>query len=84
MRTSKGNGQALPFPMHEMGGIPNANASTDQCEGGNLSFYLGGKAPSDPETWTPNMEAVQATIKFTLATGQLNINVEQATNTPQQ
>ena len=25
---------------------------------GNLSFYLGGKAPSDPEKWTPNMDAV--------------------------
>ena len=38
---------------------------------GNLSFYLGGKAPSDPETWTPNMETVRATIKFAIATGRL-------------
>ena len=29
MWTSEGNGQALSLPMHEMGGTPNANVSTD-------------------------------------------------------
>jgi len=51
---------------------------------GNLSFHLGGKAPTDPETWTPNMDAVRATTKFTLATERLDMEVEQAGNTPQQ
>jgi endonuclease/exonuclease/phosphatase family metal-dependent hydrolase/ribonuclease HI len=57
-------------------------AQTDTRRG-NLSFYLGGKAPSDPETWTPNTDAVRATIKFAIATGRLDIEVEQAANTPQ-
>ena len=48
---------------------------------GSLSFYLGGKAPSDPEKWTPNMDAVRATIKYVIATGRLDSEVEQATNT---
>jgi hypothetical protein len=51
---------------------------------GNLSFYLGGKAPSDPKTWTPNMDAVRATIKFAIATGRLDMEVEQTANTLQQ
>jgi hypothetical protein len=51
---------------------------------GNLSFHLGGKAPSDPEKWTPNMDAVRATIKFAIATGRFDTEVEQAANTPQQ
>jgi hypothetical protein len=57
-------------------------AQTDTRRG-NLSFYLGDKAPSDPETWTPNMDAVRATIKFALATGRLNTETEQAANTAQ-
>jgi ribonuclease HI len=58
-------------------------AQTDTRRG-NLSFYLGGKAPSDPETWTPNMDAVRATIKFAIATGRLDMEVEQVANTPHQ
>jgi hypothetical protein len=58
-------------------------AQTDTRRG-NLSFYLGGKALSDPETWTPNLDAVRATIKFAIATGRLDMEVEQAANTPQQ
>ena len=50
---------------------------------GNLSFYLGGKTSSDPETWTPNMDAVQATIRFAIATGRLDMEVEQAANSPE-
>jgi hypothetical protein len=34
--------------------------------------YLGGKSPSDDQKWTPNMEAVRATIRFALATGRLD------------
>jgi hypothetical protein len=56
-------------------------AQTDTRRG-NLSFYLGGKALSNPETWTPNTDAVRATIKFAIATGRLDIEVEQAANTP--
>jgi hypothetical protein len=51
---------------------------------GNLSFYLGGKAPSDPETWTLNMDVVRATIKFAIATGRLEMEAEPAADTPQQ
>ncbi|EXK24155.1 hypothetical protein FOMG_19109 [Fusarium oxysporum f. sp. melonis 26406] len=39
---------------------------------GNLSFYLGGKSPSDDAKWTPNMQAVHATIRFAMATGRLD------------
>ena len=37
---------------------------------GNLSFFLGGKAASDPVGWQPNMKAVRATIQYTIATGR--------------
>jgi hypothetical protein len=43
---------------------------------GSLSFYLGGKAPSDLEPWAPNMDAVRATVKYAIATGRLDIEVE--------
>ncbi len=39
---------------------------------GNLSFYLGGKSPSDSKNWSPNMQAVRATIRFAIATGRLD------------
>jgi hypothetical protein len=37
----------------------------------NLSFFLGGKLPSDDQKWTPNLEAVRASIRFAIATGRL-------------
>jgi exonuclease III/ribonuclease HI len=43
-----------------------------QTSRGNLSFYLGGKGPTDDEKWTPNMEAVKATIRFAMATNRLD------------
>jgi ribonuclease HI len=58
-------------------------AQTDTRRG-KLSYYLGGKAPSDPETWAPNMDAVRATIKYAIATGRLNTETEQTANTQQQ
>jgi hypothetical protein len=39
---------------------------------GNLSFYIGGKSPSDDKNWSPNMQAVRATIPFAIATGRLD------------
>jgi hypothetical protein len=39
---------------------------------GNLSFFLGGKSPSDNQRWTPNLEAVRASIRFAIATGRLD------------
>lgn len=51
---------------------------------GNLSFYLGGKAPSDPARWTPNMEAVRATVKFAISTRRLDTEVEQSAGNTQQ
>ena len=51
---------------------------------GNLSFYLGGKAPTDPATWTPNVNAVRATIKFAITTGRLDTEAEQLTNAQEQ
>ena len=41
---------------------------------GNISFYLGGKTSTDDKNWTPNMNAVQATIRFAIATGRLDSN----------
>jgi hypothetical protein len=55
-------------------------AQTDTRRG-NLSFYLGGKAPSDLETWTLNMDAVRAIVKYAIATGRLEMDVKQATST---
>ncbi|KAK2006469.1 hypothetical protein LZ32DRAFT_632939 [Colletotrichum eremochloae] len=42
---------------------------------GNLSFYLGGKAASDPNEWSPCMDAVWETIKFAIATGRLDAQI---------
>lgn len=39
---------------------------------GNIFFYLGGKATSDGQEWSPDMDAVRATIKFAIATGRLD------------
>ncbi|KAK4118796.1 hypothetical protein N657DRAFT_556331, partial [Parathielavia appendiculata] len=40
---------------------------------GCLSFYLGGKAPSDPKEWSPDIKAIRATIKYyAMATGRLD------------
>ena len=50
---------------------------------GNLSFYLGGKAPSDPERWTPNMDAVRATIKYAMTSGRLDTEPEPLMGTSQ-
>ena len=44
---------------------------------GNLSFYLGGKSPSDDKDWSPNMRAVRATIRFAIATGRLRTEQQQ-------
>jgi len=41
---------------------------------GNISFYLGGKSPTDDKNWAPNMNAVRATIRFAIATGRLDTN----------
>ena len=38
---------------------------------GNLSYFLGGKAPSDDDKWKPATRAVKAVIKFAMATGRL-------------
>jgi hypothetical protein len=43
---------------------------------GILSFYLGGKVPSDPKMWSPDMKAVRATIKYAMATGRLDADEE--------
>ncbi|KOS36535.1 hypothetical protein ACN38_g12716 [Penicillium nordicum] len=42
-----------------------------QAHRGNISFALGGKQPSDDQNWTPNLEAVRASIRFAIATGRL-------------
>ena len=39
---------------------------------GNLSFYLGGRARSDDEDWTPDINMVQATVRYAIATGRLD------------
>ncbi|KAJ5921579.1 hypothetical protein N7454_009053 [Penicillium verhagenii] len=42
-----------------------------QTHRGNISFFLGGKQPADDQKWTPNLEAVRASIRFAIATGRL-------------
>lgn len=39
---------------------------------GNISFFLGGKSPSDTQNWAPNSEAVRTSIRFAFATGRLD------------
>ncbi len=46
MWPSKGNGQALYFPMHDMGGIPNANAGTDKHKKRQPLILLGRESTS--------------------------------------
>jgi hypothetical protein len=38
----------------------------------NISFFLGGKSPSDDQSWKPNLKAVRASIRFAIATGRLD------------
>jgi hypothetical protein len=40
---------------------------------GNISFFLGGKSPLDDANWTPNLDAVRASIRFAIATGRLEV-----------
>ena len=44
---------------------------------GSLSFYLGGKAPSGPRQWTPNVDVVRTTVKYAIATGRLMAEPDQ-------
>jgi hypothetical protein len=45
-----------------------------QTKIGNLSFFLGGKAESDRLKWAPDLQAVQAAIKFDIDTKRLDAN----------
>jgi hypothetical protein len=45
---------------------------------GSLSYFLGGKASSDPHNWRPNIKAVRKTVKYAISTGRLDREVEQA------
>jgi len=38
---------------------------------GSLSYFLGGKAASDPLSWKPSLAAVRATVQYAIATGRL-------------
>jgi hypothetical protein len=40
---------------------------------GCLSFFLGGKSPSDLEPWKPRLSVVRATIQYAMATGRLSL-----------
>ncbi|KDN61464.1 hypothetical protein CSUB01_11710 [Colletotrichum sublineola] len=42
---------------------------------GNLSFHLGGKAATDPDDWSPCMDVVRETVKFAIATGRLDMQI---------
>src|SRR5271163_3379612 len=48
----------------------------------NLSFYLGGRSPSDTEPWTPSMDAVRATVQYAISTGRLDHNPSQTPTIP--
>jgi len=43
---------------------------------GNLSFFLGGKSHSDPERWQLDIKTIHAAIKFVIATGRLEQELE--------
>jgi hypothetical protein len=51
---------------------PSSLFTTLSFHRGNLSFFLGGKSPSDKQQWTPNLEAVRASIRFAISTGRLD------------
>ncbi|KAI2734223.1 hypothetical protein DTO013E5_10100 [Penicillium roqueforti] len=38
----------------------------------NISFFQGGKSPSDDQKWTPNLDAVRASVRFAITTGRLD------------
>ena len=42
---------------------------------GSLSYFLGGKARSDPKDWTPVLSAVRATIKYAAASTVSNLSL---------
>jgi hypothetical protein len=42
---------------------------------GCLSFFLGGKAPTEPASWKLNLAAIRAAVKYTIATGRLAVDV---------
>ncbi|KZL81779.1 c6 zinc finger domain-containing protein, partial [Colletotrichum incanum] len=43
----------------------------------NMSFYLCGKAASDPDDWSLCMDVVTETVKFAMATGRLDMQINQ-------
>jgi hypothetical protein len=47
-----------------------ATVHGDKTREYSISFYLGGKVPSEPKEWMPDMKAVRATIKYAMATGR--------------
>jgi hypothetical protein len=38
---------------------------------GSLSYFLGGKAASDPSSWKPSLLEVRATVQYAISTGRL-------------
>ena len=45
-----------------------------QTQMGNLSYFLGGMAATDGPEWAPDLQEVQATVRFALATKRLEAN----------
>lgn len=45
-----------------------------QTKMGNLSYFLGGMAATDGPEWAPDLQEVQATVRFALATKRLEAN----------
>jgi hypothetical protein len=80
LRAGKRNSRTLPLQLLIVGDAPRTLSGTNGNQKGSLSYFLGGKAPSDPRSWAPNMEAVRTAIKYTIATGRLDREVEQTTN----
>ncbi|OQV10370.1 hypothetical protein CLAIMM_14383 [Cladophialophora immunda] len=72
MRASEGDSRAFSLPMHTMDSVPNRDAKCTERHRSNISFFLGGKAPTDDKLWIPNLTVVRATIRFALATRRLD------------
>ena len=48
-----------------------------RCPQGQPLLLPRRKSPSDSKNWSPNMQAVRATIRFAIATGRLDAEKQQ-------
>jgi hypothetical protein len=59
--------QCTQWTAYRTGGFKRAGTRED-----DISRYLGGKSSRDGEKWEPDLAAMQATIRYVMATERLN------------